>query len=354
METLNLEQLIQIEENEALGGIIDPLDLDPTPPDPDTADPPQDLEPDLQDPITKDPPAEEPPKLELDGMFNLFKEQGILKVPDDFAFDNTPEAFQKATETTLKALKEEAAESLKNAIPEEFRGILSYVLAGGRDLDAVVNAYSPISYDNADLDDEDTQREIIHDYYKSTTSMSDEKISSMVNNLAKIGNLKEEAVDAIDYLKEFREEQKKGLLAKQQEQEAEAARRNQEFISKIDDALVSSDFIASERKNKVKNFMFSQVTRSDNVPESDFNRAIRGVMSNPEHYVQLADILMDYDPTRGFTFDRFISKGKSAANTELRQKLDEALNPKNKLNKSNPAKSDVAQIDWTKLLKQID
>lgn len=352
MESLNLEQLIQIENEEFLGGVVDPLDLElPKEEEPkveETAvDDPQ------EDPIAKDPTPEETSPEDLSGFYSLFKEEGILQVPEDFEFDGTAEGFKKALEQTSQSIRTQVTQSLTNAIPEEFRQILAYVMAGGRDLDAVVSAFDPVDYDAEDLVDPDIQKQILYQYYKTTTSMPDEKIASMVSKLEKLGNLKEEVEDAVEYLQNFKEEQKEELVRKQQESVKQQEEKAKEFNDAIVKAIDTVDAIPAERKGKVRNFIYSQVTKA-NQTDTDFNRTIRSILSTPEHYVQLADILMDYDSQKGFTFERFVSKGKSAANTEFRRKLDEALSPRDKVSKTSSVKSDVSQIDWTKLLKQID
>lgn len=357
METLNLEQLIHIENEAALGGIVDPLDLPPLDDPKDTKvdepDPTDDPTDDVPDDIKKDPVQNEPKGEDLTGFFSLFKEEGVLSLPDDFEFDGTPEGFKKALEQTAQNIRAEATKSLTDAIPQEFRQILAYVMAGGRDLDAVVNAFDPVDFDDEDLADPDVQKQILYQYYKTTTTMPDEKIASMVSKLEKLGNLKEEVEDAVEYMAKFRQEQQEKLVAEQEALKAQREKERQEFDSGVISALESSE-LPKDRKARVRNFMYSPITRGPQGTDTDFNRAIRSALTNPAHRVQLADMLMDYDPEKGFTFERFVSKGKSAANTEFRKKLDEALSPKERVSRTSPVKSDVSQIDWSKLLKQID
>jgi hypothetical protein len=55
---------------------------------------------------------------------------------------------------------------------------------------------------------------------------------------------------------------------------------------------------------------------------TEFNLILNQVQTNPEHIIQLTSLLLDYDPSKGFNFDKVLSKKENTkAVKSFRQKL---------------------------------
>jgi len=75
-------------------------------------DPPKDTEPSSEVTTTSTDEEDSDTQYLAETSFNLLKEYGVVDLPEDFEFDGTPEAFEKALEITKENIKEQTARSL--------------------------------------------------------------------------------------------------------------------------------------------------------------------------------------------------------------------------------------------------
>lgn len=327
---------------------------DPTPPEEDEDNPglPPDSEDDGADDGDDDNPT--PPDdgasgedSELNGYYEFLKEYGVLATPEDFEFDGTPEKFKEALDATKQAAMMNAYEDLWGRLPEDFKPLLEYALSGGRSIDEFMESRVPIPFEELNLEDTDTQRLILYRYYKETSNYPDDKINRFINLLEKDGDLHTEAQDAYSTLLEIKQQRQTELLERQkkeaQQYEQAMAERTQALVNAID----QSAFIHPSRRNKVRTFFFNPV-KTQQGETTAFNATISSILSNPEHQAQLADLLLDYDPEKGFTTDRFEKRVKSKATQSFQQLMHDKINPKTKV-KGNSAKPQT-DFDWDNFL----
>lgn len=369
---LDLGALIQLQENELDGHILEVEETIITEEEPqqqpeddentDDSETPEEAEEKTVEETPKEviPKSNEPEEEESEESieeneytryYNFLKSQNHLVVPDDFEFDGTPESLEEAHVLTENHRKQEAVAAIYGALSEDFKDAFKYALNGGSFQDFIQNIQTEEIPET--LSTEEDQIKAIRAYYKETTKYSDEKINNMIDRLKQLEALEEEAEDAIDYLKDVKKEKASKLaeqqeLARRQMEEAQIeARKN------LESAITNSEFIPSTRKSKVKAYLNNLVTREDG-QNTDFNRHIRDISTNPEHKAQLADILLSaYDPKKGFDLSRYIKQGKSRATSEFKKSLEETLDVKGRMSKGKTytPKSEVA---WSEILKQYD
>ena len=58
---------------------------------------------------------------------------------------------------------------------------------------------------------------------------------------------------------------------------------------------------------------------------TQFDHAMSRIYSNPDHFIQLADLVADYNEKSGFNFDRLKSKIKAESNSSLKNLIDNTL-----------------------------
>ena len=324
---MNFDDLIDdLEEQEKLinkdSDLDDPIDDDPEPTPPgNTGD-----EPIYDDPTppTPDPTDTDDGDENYEGYFNLLKQVGALDLPEDFTFDNTPEGLEKALEVTKNQTRAKAANDILEALPDAFKPLLEYGLKGGTSLEKFLQAHAPIDYDSLDLSDTENQKRVMREYYQSTSNHPAARIERMINNLESTGDLETEALSTLDELKQLTELRKSKLL---QEAELENQRRQdqaqqeiQEFTTKIE-GLSEAD---PTRKARLKSFLLAPI-KVENQVTTQFDSALNQVLNNPDHLIQLADILADYNPSVGFQFDRLEKKLKSKSVSAFKQIVDDTL-----------------------------
>lgn len=287
-------------------------------------------------------PEENEAKALAETSFELLKEYGVVSLPDDFKFDGTAESFEKALEITKENLKEQTARNLWETLPEDFKPLLQYALAGGKDLQSYLEVHTQPDYSEIDLSDPNNQRQVMYDYWALTSNYSPEKINRMIDALDKAGDLESEALETAQELKDIIEERKEQLI-----QEATLAEENekkliQEQTTKITEVIQALPNVDKTRKSRLQTFMFTPVKYEEGY-STGLNRTIQQVTSNPEHFVQLADLLADYNPDKGFSFERLKTQIETQKNKNFKDIIDK-LESKSKV-KGTPAKQIKEDFD---------
>lgn len=329
---------------------VDPATNDDPEPDPvddpeptETPDDPEPQEPPVEDDKDDDADLDAEELTAAQVSFELLKEFQVLSVEDNFEFDGKPETLKDLLEKTKENLREESAKSLWESLPEEFKPLLQYGLAGGKNIQSYLDAYTQPDYEQMDLSSEDNQRRVMFDYWKLTSNYSPEKINRMIDALDKAGDLETEALTTASELSEIIKERQEQLVAdakKQEEQEKMLIKQQTEKITKVIENLPN---VEKTHKNRLQTFMFTPVKYEEGY-STQLNRTINQITSNPEHFVQLADLLAQYNPDKGFSFEKIKSQLKTESNIKFKDIIDK-LDSKSKVKGStSPRVKD--DFDW--------
>lgn len=253
--------------------------------------------------------------------YDFLKEQELIITEDDYEFDGKEESLELIKQKTLESYRQKVLEELNNSLPENFKKVLKYGLEGGKDPSDIFNQVDIL---DTDITVKTNQELIVKTHLKETTNFSDEKINKMISNLDKAGELEAEAYDALDELKEIREErdlkQQQALVESRQQFE----KREKELRDTVIDSIQQYDIISKERKGKIQAFMFNPIKKGTEVL-TDYQRHLKAISSNPKHLVQLADILFDYNESEGINLERFKKQGETKANQTLKEKLENKM-----------------------------
>lgn len=249
--------------------------------------------------------------------YNQLKELGVLNLPEDYTFENTETGLNKAFSDSKNTLKEEVKKEIWSSLPEDFKPLLEYALNGGKNLESYIQAYSPVDYDKLDMTNVDIQKAVIRQYWKETSNHNDAKIDKMLSRLEDLGDLEDEAIDALSELKGLKEERKKNLLLEAKQQEEQRAKQIQEETTLLTKKIDEASNIDAQRKARVKAFLFSPISMDDKVT-TQFDNALDQVLTNPDHLIQLADLLADYHPTTGLNLSRIEKQIKSQTNNSIK------------------------------------
>lgn len=317
--------------------------LESTPPAPDPAPDPIDNEPDPV--VTEDPPVnDDPPEADpqITAYFEYLRDNEALNLPEDFEFNGTEDQLRKALEITRERNLTSAKDELNSKLKGDFKDLLEYALKGNTSARDYLDAYNEIDYDQFDLDDVMHQKSIIYHYFKQTSNYTDEKIAKLIERFDET-ELREEAETTVDELKQMAQERKQALLtqADQEKQAAETAR--QENTDRLTNVIESNKSFDTSRKERLKTFLFVPVNDGQ-TSSTQFARTMSQIASNDEHLVQLADLLADYNPKSGFTFDRIKKNLKSDTNKNFKQYLNEKTDPTSA--RGNNTRQVVNDLKW--------
>lgn len=233
------------------------------------------------------------------------------------------ELIQKQIETNeYNDLPEDASEALK-------------ALRNGASWDEIVSFKKQETF-NAKLDENsikgddkiDVRKDLITQYFKRTTSFSDERINKLVQKSIDTGT---DEIDAIEYLKELKELDKSTLAEynKQQEERAKQAKEAQEnkvkalkeTISKKDEIVPGIKFNQKQKDSLYKSIVEPVAKTSSGVPVNAFTNSY----NTDEDFrlkVHALSVL-----TNNFTdFKALATKTKKSALAEIDKEISKTVN----------------------------
>lgn len=278
---------------------------------------------------------------------NTFKEDGI-EIDEETAKDP-----QTMLSEIRKQLHSQVQEDFLETLPEDYKLAFKYAIAEGKPLSEFYHQYQDrqVDLDNIDLENDIHQEYVIRSFLEKTTQFSKARIDREIEKLKSTELLDEEARSTFLDLKEVVDKEQKAF----QKQLDDAAARQEEIKAQrrelLHGAVDSLETIDNTRKGKVKAFLTNEQWRKGEKPTTEFDRFIRQVLSNPEHIAQLADIALDYDKEKGFTFDRIAKKLKTQATTKIKKEIErEQTSTGSRKGRPTPPKN--IQFDWKKWADQ--
>lgn len=114
---------------------------------------------------------------------------------------------------------------------EEVEALDNFVKQGG-DLKKYLTIDAELDLDDIDIEDETNQKLVVKQLLKEK-GFSTKKIDKLVSRYEEAGLLEDEAQDALEDLKEFKEERKKQLLEDQKKAYREQLQRQQQFYDNV-------------------------------------------------------------------------------------------------------------------------
>lgn len=315
------------------------LEDEPTPPTPDddddNPDPTPDPEPDTDEDDEPDEAAQ--------SYFEILKDNELLNLPEDFEFDATPKKLKEALDITRERNKLEVRNEFESKIKPGLRPLLEYALAGGESVEDFISAYSTPDYTKFNLDDEEDQRAILFEYYRLTSNYTDEKINKIIDRF-QADDLRQEAEETVGELQELADERKQRLIEETKAQEELRKQQVLEQTTKLTDAIEKSNAFDAARKNRLKTFMFVPIN-DGTTNSTQLAKTMQQITTNPEHLVQLADILADYNPKTGLSQERIKKQLKAQSNISFKEYLHSKVDPKSQV--KNGRQQKIAEnIDW--------
>lgn len=175
---------------------------------------------------------------------------------------------------------------------DEIAALDEFVRNGGK-LRDYIKIDAEIDLDNIEIEgNESNQRQVLREMLKEK-GYSDATIQKKLTKYEDAGILEDEALDAIDTLKELKEQKKQQLLEQQKAFAEENSRRQQQYVNNVVGTLKSMDNIygvkiSDKDKARVLQFIFK--------PDADGRTAFQKKWSEDiKNLLQTAYFLMDGD-----------------------------------------------------------
>ena len=281
----------------------------------------------------------------LTAYYEQLKESNFLEVPKDFEFDGSEEKFQEALTLSKNSLKDKALEEFWGELPMELKDAFNYIAQTGKGLRSYLEEADK-DYSKIDVSTKDAQRGALRDYYKQTTKYGEDKIEKFIKRIEDSGDLEEEALDAVEQLIGLKEEREKTRLAKEKLAKKQEDENFKAYKESMEKAIINSKVISKKDQNKLKSFMFNIVTVNGE-QTTKRNKIIKDIYSNPEHEAELAALLWNYDPDKGFDYSYITNKHKSETVSSIKKSLNKKLK---KLPKSTKKAANTPVINWETIL----
>lgn len=276
--------------------------------------------------------------------FDLYKERGLITLPDDYKFEPTEEGFQKALDDSAEAFRNSVIEDLKTDLPAEGLALVKYMREGGKDISKFIEVYSKPDYATMELSTDEARKAVLTDYYKRTTKWSDERITKQLINLDVTGDLEDEANTAKGELAALDEEEKQNLVKTAAAQATARKAAEQEAFNSLSKVLEESKDIngypvSKTDVNTVIPFLLKPIKLQDGRITTAYNQKHNELMQNPKTAVLLAKLMAS-----NLDLSVLSKKQETVTTKTVKQKLQSALNHKGSAGADNGAEDDWDEI----------
>lgn len=193
-------------------------------------------------------------------------ENNILEFSDDLDLDDNEEGFAQLIEHNIQSKAESKFNEIFENLSPKAKQLIELELKGGNIENLSEDNF--IDFSQIDLEDVDTQKELIKDYY-AEKDVDEKKVNKIIQELEIEEELESEAIKAVNYFieKQNAEIEEQNNLIKQKELESE--RYKEEYIEDFKNTLNEIDEINGFKLSKndkidLYHYMNTPVARDEN------------------------------------------------------------------------------------------
>ena len=270
------------------------------------------------------------------GFFEVLSEKLGWSIDED---DEVPQTAEDLVKYFQDIIEEESKPSYAN---DEVARLDEYVKNGG-DIKTYLKIDAELNLDEIEIEDDETNQKLVVKEFLKEKGFNAKSIEKKLQKYADAGLLEDEAEDALEALKEIKEQKKEQLLADQKKQSEEQVKRQQEFFNTVVSEIKGLDNIRGIKipekdKKTLMDYMFK--------PDSDgITKYQKDYAKNPKNLIESA-----YFTMKG---DALINIAKKEGNKTAFDKFKSNLKSSNVSKKSNKEiRSDSDNI-WSKLAQQL-
>lgn len=270
------------------------------------------------------------------GFFEVLSEKLGWSIDED---DEVPQTAEDLVKYFQDIIEEESKPSYAN---DEVARLDEYVKNGG-DIKTYLKIDAELNLDEIEIEDDETNQKLVVKEFLKEKGFNEKSIEKKLQKYADAGLLEDEAEDALEALKEIKEQKKEQLLADQKKQSEEQGKRQQEFFNTVVSEIKGLDNIRGIKipekdKTTLMDYMFK--------PDSDgITKYQKDYAKNPKNLIESA-----YFTMKG---DALINIAKKEGNKTAFDKFKSNLKSSNVSKKSNKEiRSDSDNI-WSKLAQQL-
>ena len=270
------------------------------------------------------------------GFFEVLSEKLGWSIDEDDEVPQTAEALVKYFQDIIE---EESKPSYAN---DEVARLDEYVKNGG-DIKTYLKLDAELNLDEIEIEDDEANQKLVLKEFLKEKGFNAKSIEKKLQKYADAGLLEDEAEDALEALKEIKEQKKEQLLADQKKQYEEQTKRQQEFFNTVVSEIKGLDNIRGIKipekdKKTLMDYMFK--------PDSDgITKYQKDYAKSPKNLIESA-----YFTMKG---DALINIAKKEGNKTAFDKFKSNLKSSNVSKKSNKEIRSNSDNIWSKLAQQL-
>lgn len=185
---------------------------------------------------------------------------------------------------------------------EEIEKLDEFVRNGG-DIRAYFSIDAELNLEDIDIEDsEDNQKAVIKEYLKEK-GLNKTQIDKKISRYEDAGVLEDEATDALEALRDIKEQKKEQLLAQQQKAATEAKKRQQEFFNNVVNEIKGMDSIygvsvPSKDKKALLDYIFKPDANGVTQYQKDYSKSLKNLITSA-YFTMKGDTLLNTAQKQG-------------------------------------------------------
>lgn len=254
-------------------------------------------------------PTNEPDSNAVSAFFGVMAERFGWEMGEDDEIPSTPEELVDYFQDVIE----------ENSVPryasEEVEALDNFVKNGGN-LRDYFEIDGELDLEDFSIEDNEVNQKIILKEFLKEKGYSNKQIDKKLTKYEDAGLLEDEAEDALEALKEIRENKKQQLLKDQENQAKEAARRQQEYFNSVVNEIkgmqdIRGIKIPEKDKKQLLEYIFKPDADGKTQYQKDWSKSVKNLLESA-YFTMKGDTLLKAAKNEGSS--DAISKFKNSLN----------------------------------------
>lgn len=245
--------------------------------------------------------------------------------------DVEDEEKPKTAEDLIEYFKEVIEEnSTPQYASEEVQKLDEFVRNGG-DLKDYYSIDADLDLDDIEIEDNEMNQKLVIKEFLKEKGFSSKQIEKKLTKYDEAGLLEDEAADALEALREIREDRKEQLLANQQKQAEMAEKQQQEFFTNVVSEIKGMNSIygidiPEKDKRALLEYIFKADANGVTKYQKDYAKSLKNLITSA-YFTMKGDSLIDIAKKKGKkdaidTFKSSLTKNKGVNTKSKRQVIN--------------------------------
>ena len=254
-------------------------------------------------------PTNEPDSNAVSAFFGVMAEKFGWEMGDDDEVPSTPEELVDYFQAVIE----------ENSVPqyasEEVEALDNFVKNGGN-LRDYFEIDGELDLEDFSIEDNEVNQKIVLKEFLKEKGYSNKQIDKKLTKYEDAGLLEDEAEDALEALKEIRENKKQQLLKDQENQAREAAKRQQEYFNSVVNEIkgmqdIRGIKIPEKDKKQLLEYIFKPDADGKTQYQKDWSKSVKNLLESA-YFTMKGDTLLKAAKNEGSS--DAISKFKNSLN----------------------------------------